>query len=408
MRILLVTHAFPRSPDDGAGNFLLSLAAGQIARGHHVAVVAPHGPGLALKEMVAGVEVRRYRYGEDSQETLAYTGTMHAQVFASWAARWRFIGLLRALRHEVGRAIADWRPDVVHVHWWIPNGATLWPLMSTPRHVARVLTSHGTDLFLLDRKPIFRHAARAVFRRAERVTVISSPLVERVLRLGVSRDRITVVPMPIVAVDEPGAHARPGDGLILGVGRLIERKGFATLLRALPLVRLKLPTARVVLVGDGPERRSLECLALELGVAAAVRFDGQLPSPEVRRAYRSADAFCLPAITDARGEQEGFGMVFAEAMHAGLPVVTTRSGGITDVVRDSETGLLVPEGNPSLLAEALVRVLTDRPLAARLQAGGRALLASTLSPGAIAATFSRVYDEAIADRRGADPSILPA
>ena len=115
MRILLVAHGFPRSPDDMAGSFLLPLAHGQQALGHSVAVVVPHAAGLPMKEELAGVTVYRYRYGSDADETLAYAGTMHEQALRSWTARWRLLQLVQASRREVRRVSDAWRPDVLHV-----------------------------------------------------------------------------------------------------------------------------------------------------------------------------------------------------------------------------------------------------------------------------------------------------
>ena len=151
MRILIAAHNFPRHAADMAGAFLLSLAQGQAALGHEVLVVAPHAPGLSTDDRVAGIPVRRFRYGPDSTETLAYAGTMHEQVLRSWSARLRMIRFVLAFRRAVRHAVREFRPDVLHVHWWFPGGLTTWPRGRLPAVLPVVLTSHGTDLFLLDR-----------------------------------------------------------------------------------------------------------------------------------------------------------------------------------------------------------------------------------------------------------------
>jgi len=183
--------------------------------GHEVRVLAPHGPGLAEREVVGGVEVVRYRYGTDEQETLAYAGTMHEQALGSWGARWRLVQFLRAGRRALRRECAAFHPDVLHVHWWVPGGLAAWP--GNAGRVPVVLTSHGTDLFLLDRFPVARWAAGPIFRAAAHVTVISSPLVPRVERLGVPAERITVLPMPVSAatnlVDPTCPVARTASGV---------------------------------------------------------------------------------------------------------------------------------------------------------------------------------------------------
>lgn len=377
-----------------AGGFLLALARGQQALGHDVRVVAPHAPGLALEDNVSGVAVRRFRYGPDAHETLAYAGTMHEQVLRSWGARWRLVRFIAAFRRAVRAAVRDFGPQVLHVHWWFPGGLTIWPAAGLPAGLPVVLTSHGTDLFLLDRIAVARLLARPVFARAAQVTVISSPLVPRVTALGVPADRVTVVPMPLdAAIFTPGDGARDND-LLLFVGRLIERKGAEFAVRAVAELRGRGRKLRLLVVGDGPERAALERLAGSLGVRAAVSFAGVLPPADVAPLYRRAAALVFPAVTDWKGEQEGFGMVLVEAMRSGLPIVATRSGGIPDVIADGATGMLVPERDPAALAAALARLLEHPEEARTLAAAAQADVANRFAPDRIARVFDDVYRRA--------------
>jgi len=393
LKILLVTHNFPRHADDMAGAFLLALAKGQQALGHEIRVVAPHAAGLAEREVVGGVDVVRYRYGTDDEETLAYAGTMHEQALRSWAARWRLLQFVRAGRRAVRRECAAFTPDVVHVHWWVPGGFAVWPGNPAGRPV--VLTSHGTDLFLLDRFPAARRIAGPIFRAASQVTVISTPLVERVERLGVPAERITVLPMPLTAGRFSSAprNTREG-GRLLFVGRLIERKGAEFAIRAVAELRRQGRAARLTVVGDGADRPRLEALVKELGLFGVVELAGALPHDAVAEHYRTASVLLMPAVTDWKGEQEGFGMVLVEAMASGLPIVASRSGGIPDVVTDGSTGLLVPERDPGALAAAAARLLDDPALAGRLADAARADLDRRFSPEAIARGFEAVYRRA--------------
>jgi glycosyltransferase involved in cell wall biosynthesis len=393
VRILLVAHGFPRQPDDPAYGFLLGLARGQQALGHELLVVAPHTAGVPGRDTVGGVPVARYRYGTDAAETLAYAGNMHEQVLRSWPARWRLVRFLAAQRLAVRRAVTAFRPDVVNVHWWFPGGLAVWPLGQHGR--ALVLTSHGTDLFLLDRFRAARALAAPIFRSAHEVTVISSPLVDRVAALGVDRERITVVPMPLdsqVFGAPPTATRDPG--LLLFVGRLIERKGAEYALRAVALLAGAGKPVELAIAGEGPARPELDQLARSLGLGSRVRFLGAVPSDEIARLYGRAAVFLMPSVTDWKGEQEGFGMVLVEAMRCGTPIVATRSGGIPDVVRDGVTGLLVPERDPAALAAAVTRILDDPALAAKFAAAARRDVDERFSSAAIARTFDAVFRRA--------------
>jgi glycosyltransferase involved in cell wall biosynthesis len=150
------------------------------------------------------------------------------------------------------------------------------------------------------------------------------------------------------------------------VARQYPRKRVVDLIDAFAVVTAREPRARLVIIGDGPEHAALQRRLQDRGLQAQVRLLGALQEDaEVRRWYTRASVFCLPS------EQEGFGIVFLEAMASGLPVVTTTSAAIPEVVPDGEAGLLVPPRDPDALAEALLRLLQDPDLRARLRECGR-------------------------------------
>lgn len=156
---------------------------------------------------------------------------------------------------------------------------------------------------------------------------------------------------------------------ILYVGRLIERKGVTYLLRAFPLVQKHVPVT-LTIVGNGPLLEPLKAEAAALGLQGSVTFRVDVPERELMELYAACDVFTLPAIVDSRGDTEGLGVVLIEALSYMRPVVASRVGGIVDVILHEKTGLLVPEKDPHALADALVRVLTDRELAQRLAEAG--------------------------------------
>ena len=184
---------------------------------------------------------------------------------------------------------------------------------------------------------------------------------------GVPGERIRVVPEPIAldrwesALAAARPQPRPGP-VVLCVAHLYPRKQVGSLVRAMTLLRAP---ALLRIVGTGPELPKLEALARDLDVADRVTFLGHLPFAELAAEYRAADVFCLPSV------QEGFGIVFLEAMAAGLPVVACQAAAIPEVVPDWECGVLVPPRDVPALAFALDRLLTDRSERRRLGSGGR-------------------------------------
>jgi glycosyltransferase involved in cell wall biosynthesis len=223
-------------------------------------------------------------------------------------------------------------------------------------------------------------------RRAPLVLSTSAYCCERIQALyGVASERLVVVsegidPAAWCAGDGATGIAPVGGGdpdpepaesrepfLVLCVARQYPRKRVGDLIAAFPRVLQGCPQARLVVIGDGPEHLALQRQVAALGLDSAVRLLGALPSDqEVRGWYRRASIFCLPSI------QEGFGIVFLEAMASGLAVVSTTATAIPEVVPHQRAGLLVPPRDPEALAAALLRLLTDPEQRQRLADGGRA------------------------------------
>lgn len=217
--------------------------------------------------------------------------------------------------------------------------------------------------------------ARAA-RKADRVVVTSRYCLERAAEAyGLSRSRFDIVPEGIDlerwsdALRRTAAGAsddRRGAPTVLTVARQYPRKDTRSLLEALPTVLASVPDARLRIVGGGPELPALKRRAAELAVEASVTFLGELGRrDDVAREYARADVFCLPS------RQEGFGIVFLEAMATGLPIVACRTAAVPEVVPDGDVGLLVPPSDPPTLARALVRVLRSPDFGRRLGAAGR-------------------------------------
>jgi phosphatidylinositol alpha-1,6-mannosyltransferase len=213
-------------------------------------------------------------------------------------------------------------------------------------------------------------------RRADRV-LVPSLYSARIAgeRYGVPESKIGVVPEAIdlrmwKELRSALSHAREpesGDGgrTILSVARQYPRKDTATLLMAMPRVLAARPGVRLAVVGGGPELRRLRKLGERLGLGDAVIWHGEVRDDEdVRKSFFEADVFCLPSL------QEGFGIVFAEAMAAGLPVVAARAGAAPEVIEDGVTGILVPPGDHVAVSEALIQLLDDSDARGRMGSAG--------------------------------------
>jgi glycosyltransferase involved in cell wall biosynthesis len=214
---------------------------------------------------------------------------------------------------------------------------------------------------------------------------------------GVPLERLAVVPEPIdleVWDDQFWrAPRRPRNApVVLSVARMYPRKRLSDLLHAAAILRARVPGIQVRIVGRGPEWEALVRLHAALGLGDSVVLLGDLTRERLAEEYVNASVFCLPSV------QEGFGIVFLEAMAAELPVVACRIAAVPEVVLDATTGLLVEPRDPGALAEALERLILEPALARRLGQEGRRR-ALGFSPRAVAERFlSAVHS--IQDRLG--------
>lgn len=231
------------------------------------------------------------------------------------------------------------------------------------------------------------------YRLYRRVITISERIREEVIRSGVSPEKAVCVRSAVEGERWAGPCHRdrfrevtgvPEGEVVIGVAaQFIERKGHRDLLLALPSILQESPTVRVVFLGRGPLEEALRGEAARRGIADRVVFAGFVP--DLERILPCLDLLVHPA------RMEGLGVILLQASAAGVPMVAARAGGIPEVVREGVNGLLVPPGEPAALAAAVLRVLGDPALAARLQAGGRRLASEEFSIGAMVRGNLAVY-----------------
>lgn len=376
MRVVFLTHNYPRHAGDVSGGFLSILARALVARGIAVRVVAPSDRGDIGAGEDGPVEVRRVRYGAAAEETLAYQGTMTGAVRSVSGVR-RLIALGSALRAAAREALRD--ADLLHAHWWIPSG------LAAPAGVPMVLTSHGTDAALLPRSAAARMLARPVYRRARVVTAVSSQLARWITdATGRRLDPHHVQPMP---VDTSAFRWSDGGAGAIVIARLTAQKRVELALDAVAAARSDGRTLRLTIVGDGPERRRLEARAVELGIGSLVTFRGAVATTEIPAALADADVML------ATSSGEGFGLAAAEALMAGVPVVACEDGGgLLDVVPAAGAGRVVPPGAADV-ARAAAALLNPAGRAAARGAGEQ--WRARLSGDHVASVCAGWYEEAL-------------
>ena len=231
--------------------------------------------------------------------------------------------------------------------------------------------------------PVARQALRRIGRETDVLTVVSRYTRARVAAAFGPAAALEHLPPGVDAEafrPDPEARAelrrryRLGNAPVVAcVSRLVARKGQDALVRALPLVRARVPGARLLLVGDGPYGPRLRRVAAEVGVAEDVVFTGAVPAGELAAHHAVGDVFALPCRTRGGGlDVEGLGIVLLEAAACGLPVVAGKSGGAPETVQEGRTGHVVDGRDITAIAAALSGLLADTARAQAMGAAGRA------------------------------------
>jgi glycosyltransferase involved in cell wall biosynthesis len=400
-RIVMIASSYPRFAGDSVGSFMEPIAQGIAARGHEVHLVAPWHPKWNRPKIDGGVHFHLFHYAPfESLNTFGYAEGMRADVrlrasAIAVAPLAVLAGWFKALRVAQKK-----RATILHAHWVIPGGVIGAAAGTAPL----VISLHGSDVFVAERHPVARIAARAAFRRASWVTACSEDLRSRATAIGANAERSNVIPYGVDSERfKPDAGARAQGRKLLGiadnvplifaVGRLVKKKGFEYLIDAAAVLKTQHPTLRVAIAGDGDLDTSLRARAQAHGVGDMVHFLGVVSHDVVPALLAAADVAVAPSVHDDAGNVDGLPNTVMEIMASATPLVATPAGGITAVATDGVTARLVAERDVQALASAIDEFLRDPAAAAHIGRQARDLVCRQHSWARVAEDFEAVYQQ---------------
>ena len=322
--------------------------------------------------------------------------TLKSTGLVSWVYGFNFLMVVKALT-------AVPRPHIIHVHDWLaaPAGVALKHLFKSPLIVTIHATEHGRSRGSITRP--MQHQIHywewRVCYEAWRVIVCSESMKHEVVEaFSLPRDKLLVLPNGVELEEldshrpfegERSRYALPWEKIVFFAGRHVYDKGVDVLVEAARILLSKRQDVKFIIAGDGPMRLHLMWLASTYGLGDKIYFTGRLSDEELYRAYKLADMVVIPS------RYEPFGIVALEAMASGRPVVASRVGGLSEVVVDGETGILVQPGDPYSLAQA-IEVLLDNPqLAREMGARGRRRVEELYRWGKVVRFLERIYQRVL-------------
>ena len=290
--------------------------------------------------------------------------------------------------------IGEYGVELTHAHYAIPHATAALHARSITGKTRVMTTLHGTDVTLVGAEPAFRHTTRHAIERSDAVTAVSSFLAEQ------TRETLKVdAPIEVihnfvdtsrfVRVSDPAIRARfahPDEALLLHVSNFRPVKRVQDVVEVFARVASEIP-ARLLMVGDGPERARAFELSQRLGVIGRVHFLGSFP--DVQTVMGIADLFLLPS------NQESFGLAALEAMSCEVPVVAARAGGVPEVVEDGVTGRLSAVGDVDSMAQAALDILRNREVYTRMGQAGRRAALEKFHPSQIVPQYLEAYQRVL-------------
>ena len=354
MRLILVTQDFP--PDvGGTQTYSYELAYWMSQWCNDFVVVAPTVPGCGMTDAALPFEVIRLPCSYNQ------LGVKAGKLLIDIARKREF-------------------DSVFHVQWSTLMASVYARARSPIKFI--YAAAHGREL-LLRPLPILNSVYDSVRKKLLQQVDLHFPVSHYtgslLSGLGISEASIKVVPngvnlgrfYPTCVEQRKATLGIQGQKVLLTVCRLVRRKGIDVVLRALPEIRNAIPNVVYLIAGTGPDRDRLQALAADLGVLDCVQFLGYVPDEELNEVYNLCDVFVMPS-HHCPPEVEGFGLVFLEAGAAGKPCIGTIAGGISDAIREGETGRLTVPNDERSLAVELMELLSQSALAQRL--GGTACM----------------------------------
>lgn len=359
-KLLVLTSTFPRWQGDTEPPFVFELCK-QLISSFDVYVLTPHAQGALEQESMCNIKVVRFRYFFERFQSLCYQGGILARL-REQPLRYLLIPFFMGFQFLAAyRLIKDEKISLVHAHWIIPQGLIACLLRFFCHNQINILcTSHGGDLYSLKGK-LFKFIKRIVLINSQAITVVNSIMAEEVYSLcNPFRPKVSVIPMGVDFQNTfRTSSARKKPFSLIFVGRLVEKKGIAYLIKALPIILQNHPNINLTIIGTGPILQDLNTLVNELQLREHVYFLGAISNSDLPKYYQKHKIAVFPFIIADNGDREGLPVVISEAIGCGCCVVTSNLPGMSDLIEHNRSGFIIEQKNHHAIAEQIINLFSN-------------------------------------------------
>lgn len=404
MKICIVTHTFPKNPNDTTAAFMHPLVSGLKSLGNEVVVLTPYHRELRTSDFPYKIVTYKYIW-PDFLHVLGYSQTLregtifrfYTYLLAPLLYFFGFFALLRILAKE--------KFDIISCHWILPNGFIAY-LVSRFIKIPYTVSLAGSDVYVANKNKLFAFMAKLAAQSAKAVFADSPTYVDQLKKTGANVKNYSIVPYPVdtsmLKINLSGVSALRSELnlqkdtiILLGVGRLIYKKGFEYLLKAFFKVTKKYKKTILIIVGEGDLEIRLKKLSKNLHIESFVKFVGNIKRDKIVAFYNLADIFIMPSVIDEGGNIDDRPVALLEAIACGKPVIATNFPGNALSIKEGESGFLVPQKDVKSLGNAITRLIEEKDLRMRMSQKASQLANTNFGIKTIGEKYSAILREFI-------------
>ncbi|MCX8178929.1 MAG: glycosyltransferase family 4 protein [Candidatus Aenigmarchaeota archaeon] len=370
-KVLVLTTTFPRWKDDSTPAFVYDLSK-ELNKHVDIVVLAPHHYGAKKFEIMDGMKVYRFSYFlPEKLQRLCYEGGIMGNLKRSFLAKIQVPFLVLAELIYAIKLVKKEKIDVIHSHWIIPSGF-VGAVCKKLFNIKHIMTEHAAGLSGLDKLPFKSKIAEFCVKNSDNITFVSTFVKNRFLKIFYDNEiekKISIIPMG-VNVEQfrlkqskkelRKKHNITWEHVLLFVGRIAEKKGLRYLLEAMPKIIEERKDVGLIVCGSGPLMGEMIDLTKKLGIEKNVLFTGYIVGRKKVEFFNLADILVVPSIVDETGDTEGMPVVIMEGMAAGLPIVASDVGGVSDIINNGKSGLLIKSKDIEKLNRTILNVINSK------------------------------------------------
>ncbi len=404
MKICVLTHTFPRDKKDTAAAFMREFCSGLADKGNKVVVLTPFD--VRFKKSKDAVQVFTYKYIWPVKfSLLGYSRTMEADIKLKRSAFMLVPMMVVFGSIALYKLVKKERIEIISVHWILPNGLIAF-IVSKLTGIPYTVTLPGTDAYLAGRFKLLGFISKLIANHASGIFSNSPWHLDKIIKLGVVPKISDVITYPVntnkfrplknkMEYLRQKLNLKKTDFVVLAVGRLVYKKGFEYLIKAMGKITKKIPNVKLIIGGEGDLYTKLKSLIKQKNLDNKIQLLGTLSRDEIVYYYNLADIMVTPSVVDAEGNIDGRPVVILESMACGKAQIVTNLPGISDSLINNQNALLVPQKNPSALADAVIQLLLSPVLRKKMGEKNRQLAIRHLSVKEVGQKYRHYFNDII-------------